>query len=236
VQFEKTLTGLNLNIYGGLDGGLKKNSFRRMNAAMPFFSDSMSVKNPYEAVNIYVGIKGKITQNAEFALDMGGNNSSDFGLVVSNNDSLGSLNYKYVDNISSVYFRTFVKYHIGEQLNVTAHAKVTNYTVDGNSYAWHLPALVYGANAKYNLGKNIELVAGFDGVSKRYNQIIVNGKEQSKEIPGFMDLHARIDYRINGKGRLWFQGSNLLNNQYQQWYGYRNYGLTLMGGLAISLM
>lgn len=237
VQFEKTLTGLNLNLYGGLDGGLKKNSFRRLNATMPFLSDSISVKNSYESVNIYVGIKGKITQNAEFALDMGGNNSSDFGLVVSNNDSLGSLNYTYVDNINSVYFRTFVKYHIGEQLNVSAHAKVTNYnTVDANSYAWHLPGFVYGATAKYNLGKNIELVAGFDGVSKRYNQVVVNGNKQSKEIPGFMDLHARIDYRISGKGRLWFQGSNLLNNQYQQWYGYRNYGLTLMGGLAISLM
>ena len=247
LNFEKTLTGLNLNIYGGLDGGLKKNSFRRLNATMPFFGDSISVKNTYDEFNLFLGIKGKITQNAEFALDMGGNSSADYGLVVSNiekrsmgggefNDSMGSLQMIYTNNLSSVYFRTFVKYHIGEQLKVSAHAKVTNYTVDGNAHAWHLPGLTYSLNANYNLGKNIELNAGFDGMSKRRNQVYVMGKPQTTEMPGFFDLHARIDYRLSGKGRIWVQGSNLLNNQYQQWYGYRNYGLTLMGGLAISIL
>ena len=247
MNFEKTLTGLNLNIYGGLDGGLKKNSFRRLNATMPFFGDSISVKNTYDEFNLFLGIKGKITQNAEFALDMGGNSSADYGLVVSNiekramgggefNDSMGSLQMIYTNNLSSVYFRTFVKYHIGEQLKVSAHAKVTNYTVDGNAHAWHLPGLTYSLNANYNLGKNIELNAGFDGMSKRRNQVYVMGKPQTTEMPGFFDLHARIDYRLSGKGRIWVQGSNLLNNQYQQWYGYRNYGLTLMGGLAISIL
>jgi hypothetical protein len=247
LNFEKTLTGLNLNIYGGLDGGLKKNSFRRLNATMPFFGDSISVKNTYDEFNLFLGIKGKITQNAEFALDMGGNSSADYGLVVSNiekramgggefNDSMGSLQMIYTNNLSSVYFRTFVKYHIGEQLKVSAHAKVTNYTVDGNAHAWQLPGLTYSLNANYNLGKNIELNAGFDGMSKRRNQVYVMGKPQTTEMPGFFDLHARIDYRLSGKGRIWVQGSNLLNNQYQQWYGYRNYGLTLMGGLAISIL
>ncbi len=247
INFEKTLTGLNLNIYGGLDGGLRKNSFRRLNATMPFFGDSMSVRNTYDQVNLFVGIKGKITQNAEFSLDMGGNSSSDYGLVVSNieknsagllnNDSLGSLQMVYVSSFNSIYFRTFVKYHIGEQLKVSAHAKVANYTADQNIEAWHLPGLTYSFDAHYTLGKRLELTAGFDGMSKRKNQIYVDNKPRTaSDIPGFMDVHARMDYRISGKGRVWFQGSNLLNTQYQQWYGYRNYGLTLMGGLAISIL
>lgn len=245
INFEKTLSGLNLNIYGGLDGGLKKNSFRRLNAMMPFFNDSISVKNTYDEVNLFVGIKGKITQNAEFALDMGGNSSSNFGLVVSStevnalgkqaNDSLGSLQMIYASHLSSVYFRSLVKYHLGEKLKVSANAKVVSYSVDGNDYAWHLPGFTYSVNANYTLGKNLELSAGFDGMSKRRNQIYVDGKPRTTEMKGFMDIHARIDYRINGKGRIWLQGSNLLGNQYQLWYGYPNYGLTLMGGLAISI-
>jgi hypothetical protein len=246
INFEKTLTGLNLNIYGGLDGGLRKNSFRRLNMNMPFFGDSISVKNTYDNFNLFLGIKGKITQNAEFALDMGGNNSTDYGLVVSNTeinalgqrvtDSLGSLQMVYAPILGSVYFRTFVKYHIGEQLKISANAKVTNYRVDGYEHAWHLPGLIYSMNAHYNLGKNIELTAGFDGVSKRRNQVYVNNKPQTTEVQGFFDLHARMDYRISGKGRLWVQGSNLLNNQYNQWFGYQNYGMTIMGGLAISIL
>lgn len=245
VSFEKTLTGLNLNIYGGLDGGLKKNSFRRLNATMPFFADSISVKNTYDEFNLFVGIKGKITQNAEFAIDMGGNSSSNFGLVVSNteinalgkrvNDSLGSLQMIYAPHVNSVYFRSLVKYQLGEKLKLGAHAKVVNYSVDQNDHAWHLPGFTYSLNGNYTLGKNLELTAGIDGMSKRRNQVYANGKSQTTEIKGFMDLHARIDYRINGKGRLWVQGSNLLGNQYQMWYGFPNYGLTIMGGLAISI-
>lgn len=95
--------------------------------------------------------------------------------------------------------------------------------------------LTYGVTGQYYLGKSIEIQCGLDGVSKRSNQIIVDGKPQTKEMPGYMDIHARVDYRLSGKGRIWIQGSNLLNNQYQQWYGYKNYGTTIMGGLSLSL-
>ncbi|MEY2937844.1 MAG: hypothetical protein RL062_433 [Bacteroidota bacterium] len=247
LEVEKTLTGLNLKLYGGIDGGLKKNSFRRMNSYMPFTGDSVSIKNTYEQFNGYLGIKGKITENAEFALDFGGNSSSNFALVVSRADSmnvagkkksmmdsLGTLQFIYAD-VNSVYFRSMVKYKVGEQLKLSANAKVISYNVDRNDYAWHLPSLTYGVNGQYYLGKSIEIQCGLDGVSKRRNQVIVDGKPQTKEMPGYMDIHARLDYRLSGKGRIWIQGSNLLNNQYQQWYGYKNYGLTVMGGLSLSL-
>lgn len=152
LEVEKTLTGLNLKIYGGIDGGLKKNSFRRMNSFMPFTGDSVSIKNTYEQFNGYLGIKGKITENAEFALDFGGNSSSNFALVVSRadslvisgqkksmTDSLGSLQFIYAD-VNSVYFRSMIKYKIGEQLKLSANAKVINYGVTRNDYAWHLPS------------------------------------------------------------------------------------------------
>lgn len=247
LEVEKTLTGLDLKIYGGIDGGLKKNSFRRMNSFMPFTGDSVSIKNTYQQFNGYIGIKGKITENAEFALDFGGNSSSNFALVVSRadsvlvsgkkklmTDSLGSLQFIYAD-VNSVYFRSSIKYKIGEQLKLSANAKVNSYNVDRNDYAWHLPSVTYGLMGQYYLGKSIEIQCGLDGVSKRRNQIVVDGKPQTKEMPGYMDIHARIDYRLSGKGRVWVQGSNLLNNQYQQWYGYKNYGLTVMGGLSLML-
>jgi hypothetical protein len=83
-----------------------------------------------------------------------------------NNDSLGSLQMVYVSSFNSIYFRTFVKYHIGEQLKVSAHAKVANYTADQNIEAWHLPGLTYSFDAHYTLGKRLELTAGFDGMSQ----------------------------------------------------------------------
>ena len=50
-----------------------------------------------------------------------------------------------------------------------------------------------------------------------------------------MDVFARIDYRFIGKGRIWIQGSNLLNQKYQYWNGYQVWGTTIMGGISLGL-
>ncbi len=247
LEIEKNLTGLNLVVYGGIDGGLKKNSLRRLNSVMPFSYDSVSILNSYEQINGYVGIKGKINQNAEFSLDFGGNSSSDAALVVSASDSsfvgatktaytdsLGSLQFVYVD-MNSIYFRTLIKYRIGEHLKISASAKLMNNTPQNMDYAWHIPNFTYNVNAQYYWGNHLELELGLDGIGKRFNQIYRQGVRVNKEIPGFIDLHARLDYRISGKGRIWIQGSNLLNTQYQQWFGYKNFGLCIIGGISLSL-
>lgn len=247
LEIEKNLTGLNLVVYGGIDGGLKKNSLRRLNGTMPFSFDSISVLNSYEQINGYVGIKGKISQNTEFSLDFGGNSSSDIALVVSSadssfvgatktayTDSLGSLQFVYAD-MNSIYFRTLIKYRIGEHLKISASARLNNNTPQNMDYAWNIPNFLYNVNAQYYWGNHLELQLGLDGIGKRFNQIYVKGIRVSKEIPGFIDLHARLDYRISGKGRIWIQGSNLLNTQYQQWFGYKNYGLCIIGGISLSL-
>jgi len=87
----------------------------------------------------------------------------------------------------------------------------------------------------YSLGNAIEITAGFDGVGNRFNRIAEGAGFKTVKVPGYFDLFARADYRILGKGRIWIQASNILSNQYQQWYGYRNYGLTVMGGLSVAL-
>ena len=57
-----------------LNGGISSDAAIRC-------GDSILVKNTYDEFNLFLGIKGKITQNAEFALDMGGNSSADYGLT-----------------------------------------------------------------------------------------------------------------------------------------------------------
>ena len=77
---------------------------------------------------------------------------------------------------------------------------------------------------------------GAQGVGRRFDQIYdANGRLSETEVAGFTDLFARVDYRFIGKGRIWIQGSNLLNNKYQYWNGYQVWGLTVMGGISLGL-
>jgi len=133
IQLEKGLKGLEMKVYGAIDGGLIKNSVRRMNEIMPFFVDTLTLKNTYQQLNGYIGIKGKIAGNSQFSLDFGSNSTADMLQFVSdtakNNqlDSLNLLKADYMGSVSSVYFRAFMQYSMGESFKISANLKITQF-------------------------------------------------------------------------------------------------------------
>lgn len=238
IQVEKGIKGLEMKVFGGIDGGLMKNSLRRMNEMMPFYADTLQVKNQFEQLNGYLGIKGKISGNSQFSLDFGGNSVSDMLMFVSavdtnksQYDSLNTLKAMYMNNVSTFFFRAFAQYNMGESFKISANLKVTQFTPT----VYHIPSFTYSINAEYSPSSNVIIKIGLQGVGNRTNQINEKNKLIQVSVAKYSDLFARIDYRFNGTGRIWLQGSNLLNQQYQNYYGYKAFGLTVMGGISIAL-
>ena len=231
VQLEKGLKGLEMKVYGAIDGGLIKNSARRINDVMPFFADTLSLKNTYQQLNGYIGIKGKIAGNSQFSIDFGSNSMADMLQFVSdssnkNLDSLNLLKPDYLQSVSSVYFRAFMQYNMGESFKISANLKITQFNTQGGTL-YNVPSLTYHLQAEYSPISSVLIKIGIQGVGRRND---IKG-----DYAGYNDLFARIDYKFNGKGRLWIQGSNLLNQDYYTWYGYKAYGLTVVGGISLAV-
>ncbi len=234
LNVSKELSGLKLKLYGVIDGGLQKNTFRQFQQWVPYTHDSIEMRNSFEQINVYGGIQGKLNEQLHFNLDFGFNSVSDLPLVVTNSDSLNSLRIIY-DDVNSTYVKTNIQYSLGDKLKIQGKIRLADYSPTAQAQAWHLPSFSYSSRVTYSLGKTVELTAGFDGVGNRFNRIGESNSLKTIKVPGYFDLFARADYRVLGKGRIWIQASNILSSQYQQWYGYRNYGLTVMGGLSIAL-
>jgi hypothetical protein len=243
IEFEKGITGLEMKLYGGFDGGLRKNSIRRIHDQMPFFIENQLLKNSYEQYNVFVGIKGKISNQSLFYMDFGGNSiidqlmfasvSNKADTLRSNIDSLRGLKAVY-NTISTVYFRVGAEYLLGEKIKVSGNLKVLNYGSD--DVYWHLPSLMYDVTAHFTPIETVKIKVGLTGMGNRNNQILLeSNKVKVDPVGSVLDLHARIDYRFKEKGRIWIQGSNLLNKNYQMWYGMPNYGITVMGGISLGL-
>jgi hypothetical protein len=235
IYLEKGITGLEMKLFGSIDGGLMKNSFRRINETMPYFADTLQLKNQYEQLNGYIGIKGKISGNSQFSLDFGGNSVSDMLMFISANetnkssyDSLNLMRATYLNNVNSTYFRVFAQYNLGESFKLLGNLKVIQYV---GETVYHLPSFTFNLSAEYSPISSVLIKLGMQGIGTRYNSLM--GK--SVVLDKYTDLYARLDYRFNGAGRIWIQGSNLLNQNYQTYYGYRAFGLTVMGGISIAL-
>lgn len=228
---EKKLEGLKMKVYGGIDGGLKKNSIRRYSEIVPFTYDTIQVLNSYEQLKGYAGLKGRITENSQFNVEFGGSNMAKMPLVVTSSDSIGALQIIY-DEVSNIYFAADIRFSIGENLRVAAGGKLNNYTPKTETRAWHMPTETFSVSAMYNLKHKWIFQLGIDGMGKRYNRQISGLNNQ--EMKGFADLNARVDYVIKDIVRVWIQGSNLINQKYQMWYGYNSYRLNIIGGLSAS--
>lgn len=241
VSLEKGLADLEMTVYGGIDGGLRKNSLRRMHEIMPFYGLDLPVENSFEQINGYIGLKGKISSNSLFYIDFGGNSIANQMMFTSHpTDSahlkdyngLNALNVVYND-ISTIYFRAGAEYLVGEKLKVSGDIKIVNFGSDNE--VWHMPSMQYNASLAFRPITSLLIEAGAKGMGRRLNQVRIKDKLQETEVAGFTDVYARIDYRFSGKGRIWVQGSNLLGKKYENWYGYPVWGLTLMGGISIGL-
>lgn len=231
LYLEKKLEGFKMKVYGGLDGGLKINSIRRFSETIPFTYDSLRIQNSFEAFKLFAGLKGKITENSQFSVEGGISQSPVMPLVVSGSDSLNSLQLVY-DQVTTGYFAGDLRFSVGEKIRFNAYGRVNNYTTSLEEKAWNLPDFQYQVSAQYLLKRILVLESGINGMSKRPNKII-NGIK-TNDAQGFGDLYLRADAIIKNTFRIWVQGSNLLNKTYQYWYGYKNYGLTVMGGLSAS--
>lgn len=226
---EKKLEGLKMKMYGGVDGGLRKNSIRRYFEMVPFTYDSIQITNSYDQLKVYAGLKGSITNNSQFMVEFGNNTTSKMPLIITNNDSINSLQVVY-DNINNLYCAADLRFSVGEKLRVGANCKFNNYTTNDQAQPWHLPSFSYALSGQYYVNQNLTAQMGIDGMSRRYNTVQFSDKQI--EMKGFTDIHLRVDYKIKNLLRVWAQGSNLLNQKYQQWYGYNNFGLSVIGGIS----
>ncbi len=241
ISLEKGLADLEMTVYGGIDGGLRKNSLRRMHEIMPFYGLDLPVENSFDQINGYIGLKGKISSNSLFHIDFGGNSIANQMMFTSHpTDSahlkdyngLNALNVVYND-ISTIYFRAGAEYLVGEKLKVSGDIKIVNFGSDNE--VWHMPSMQYNASLAFRPITSLFIESGVKGMGRRLNQVRIEDKLQETEVAGFTDVYARIDYRFSGKGRIWAQGSNLLGKKYENWYGYPVWGLTVMGGISIGL-
>lgn len=241
VHIEKGMEKLGITFYGGIDGGLRKNSFRRIHEQMPYFGLNDTLLNTYDQLNGFLGLKGHITNNASYFIDFGGNSIADNLMFVHLRDThdlkasdagLRPLKAVY-GSLSSIYFRAGGDYALGDQLNFKGQIKMINYGTDDQYY--HLPGLEYQLKLSYKPLDELKLELGAQGVNRRYDQTMVNGILDKVDVKGYTDVFARIDYRFIGKGRIWVQGSNLLNQKYMMWNGYPVWGLTVMGGISLGL-
>ena len=234
-----------LSLYGGLTGNYEVNSLNKILSENPYLFSDIRVKDTYTPYDFVVGIKLKPLYNLlmDAFIDMRQIDNQYFFVnkeyklvnapiaMLPADSSLYSNRFNVIYNGASlVKMGIRVNYNLQNFINVEMKYTVNNWTADTEQYAWNKPKYEAEMNTNVRINPNLNVTANVYYEGERF------AKLGNTAIP----MHDKVDINIGVSYTYlnWFTAfakiNNLINNQYQDFYGYDVQGTNMMVGAAFT--
>lgn len=216
--------------YAGLNGRIKKNSFRDFYAQNPFLGTDIKILNTNEKVNLYAGLRGKIDLKNTYQLNVNYKSVSREVYFVANNDVVRSYKVVY-DGPSSSETNINLNYshQSSEKFKIYSSFDYYIYKTDTIREAWNKPTSIFRLGTNYNIANKFLIDAQLYSYSKMKTQE-ANGTIGN--IKGGVDLNLGIDYRYSKIISVYLNLNNVLNYKREQFNYYSGLGFQAMLGAS----
>lgn len=245
-----------LSLYAAADGYLKENNYSAIASENPFVRYDQNLKNTKYRYILTGGIKGKITENLNYGLQV------DYANV--KNQYFYYLNYletTYAGTTETFRNNTFdvaydrskeltlggeLHYALNQELNFRLKAAYHNYATDSLQHAFLKPSFESTASAYYDPEGPFRFTADLYIVGSRkaliqtthHNLDDANSvdtySQQISSMPTVIDLNLGVEYRFNRSIGLWGRTNNFTSKKYELFPGYMNQGLNFMMGASLN--
>ena len=230
------LTGNELAVYAGIEGGYKKNTFRSLTDYNPYLHTRLpdnTLRNT-RYFNVYGGIRGNL-KIFEYSAQVGFKPTNDLPLFLLRNFDGKQPIYDFVvvyDDVDVINISGSLTATPLRGLQLTGTVSQNIYSPKIQEKAWHLPATEVNVQAVYT---------SLDGKLKGTAQMFLQDgvATTTSFIPGrYENLNTLFDLSLGGE--YWFvknfgvflQLNNLLDNTRYRWYFYPTYGINVLGGIT----
>lgn len=245
--------------YGGVDGGLKLNTYGDLLQANPYIISDQYLKPTETKYHFYVGLRGDIDETLKYDFSAGFGKMKDIMFFKANTlfDNVYTLNrsaYDFANTFSAVYddgnvsdIKGSVQYFPLENLMIDGEVRFTKYNLKNFENIYNVPLLNASIGAKYTM-LDKKLLLGFKGIfasdrtTNSYaiegvgspNMIFQSTENTNDKVGGYADLNLSAEYKIHKNFSIFALGNNLLSSKYQTYKGYKVLGAQILGGVKIT--
>ncbi|NOY50052.1 MAG: TonB-dependent receptor [Chlorobi bacterium] len=239
IEVQMNVVPGSFTIFAGIDGKLQKQSFYDLTTENPYLSPVAELRWLKEKFNVFGGFKLSIAQNAGFQLKTGWKTFEDMAFFVNTGDytlpslfPLGPLNkfFTVYDNGSRFYTEASISVRAGKNFKLNIGGEYNAYNLDSLNKAYHKPLTKAFVGGSYLFGEKAKVSAELIFNGKRYARDIY--KLADIELDPYIDLNAEFEYRVDENLAVFINGTNLLNNNYLQFYSYPVQGFQIMAGIT----
>lgn len=216
-----------LTAFAGVDGNLRKNSFRSLTDYNPFLQSRNIVRNSFVS-HYYGGIKGEYL-GADYRAQIGFESIDNLALFTSDQDSIPRFNVLY-DTANVITLSGELIFPLLTDLEIRGNVTYRIYDLENQEKAWHLPSLTLNAGADYTM---------LDGQLKLKADVFIengvpvpNATEGSNNLNALLDVSAGAEYFFTEQIGGFIQVNNIANNRRQRWRHYPTFGLNAVAGVS----
>ena len=235
-----------LSLYGGLTGDYEVNTLNKTFAENPYMYSDLRLNNTYTPVEFFAGIKLKTLynllldayvdykqiDNQYFFINKGYSLAANSPVIMPAADSViytNRFNVVY-NNARRLKLGVRANYNLQNKVNVELKWAYNSWTVENQQYAWNMPKYEAQLNTDIRINPNFTISANafyegvrFAGIGNR--AIAMHDK---------VDINLGVNYSYTKWLTVFGKINNLINNQYQDYYGYDVQGTNMMIGAAFS--
>ncbi|MGV8815502.1 MAG: TonB-dependent receptor domain-containing protein [Gelidibacter sp.] len=231
--------------FGGLEGGLKQNSYYDFAQVNPFVSPTLIINPTDKKYEASFGLMGKLSNSISYSVSGHYMNESDKALFRGNSILAGATeNYQYgnsfgivYDDVKTISFKGELNVDVNRNFKLGAKAEYFSYNSERQSEAWNLPDLKASLFLDYQIDENWFTGAGLFYVGERKDQFIQESTNefvtpilQTMTLDSYFDANAHVGYRFNDQLSFYVKVNNIANQDYQRWLNTPVQGIQFLAG------
>lgn len=218
-------------VYGGITGGLRKNSYRDLTQENPFLGGRLLLINTNEKLELFAGLRGNITSQLGFKLQASSYRLENMPFII--NGTPDSTRFLVVyDTVGLVKFTGEATYQRSEKFRLAALFQTYSFRMSALAKPWHHPDFRMQIMATYNIGNKFLLSSEIYHFGKMYAKPISG--TQPVELAGVTDLNLGLEYRYSKILSAFIKLNNLTGTIHERWYYYPGYGFNGLFGLSLA--
>lgn len=219
--------------YAGAEGGLQQNSFRDFTNVNPFLSPTQIIAPTDSQYDIYVGLKGKLSNAVSYNVRGSYLNEKNRALFVSNDYSQEATNENYIfgnsfsvayDDMKTVSFFGELKADFSKNVSFGINGTFATYNTSNLEEAWNLPEIKLGSSLDVNITKKWFAGANVFFVGERMDykedKSFTTIGNNIRTLDGYFDANLNLGYKHNERLTAFLKANNIANQAYERWLDY----------------
>lgn len=220
--------------YAGVNGGVERNSFRKVTQENLYISDSISLQNSNVKYNAYFGVRGTISSRLAFNANFSKRKVENFMMFVRDTTALLRNQFTTVyDEVEEMGLKAELSYSVNSKLMFYLVGEYFGYNPGKEIEVWHKPQQKATLSSVYNLHNKIlarlDVVYIGEQFTKGYDD---NGVVEKITLDGIVDANISLEYRYTKRVSAFVEFNNILGSSYEKWQDYSLQKFNFMGGFT----